>query len=141
MTILSHKLGPGTLTLGAVPLDASAQVTAIAVEFEEAVETEDAVDVLSGEQLAEEETASYRAKLTATFLQDDLSAGALVAFTWDNMGANVPFEFVPNTAGDRGVTGVLRVIPLKIGGDVKKRNTSDWSVRIIGIPELGDATP
>lgn len=136
MTILSHKLGPGSLTLGAVPLDVTAQVTAIAIEWEEAVETEDAVDVLSGEQLAEEETASYKAKLTATFLQDTLLAGGLVDFTWTNAGATVDFEFIPNDALTQKVTGQLRVIPLKVGGDVKKRNKSDWSVSCIGVPDL-----
>jgi hypothetical protein len=138
MTILSYKLGPGTLTLGTGPLDASAQVTAIRVVPEESVETAEAVDVLSGEQLAEEETASYKYKLTATFLQDTLAAAGLVAYTWDNAGASVPFKFAPNTPLDRQITGTLRVVPLEIGGDVKKRNTSDWSVSIIGTPVLGD---
>lgn len=136
MTILSYKLGPGTLTLGAAPLDVSAQVTAVAIEPEESVETTDAIDVLSGEQLAEEELASYKFKLTATFLQDTLVAGGLVDFTWANAGATVPFEFVPNDTLTQKVTGSLRVVPLKIGGDVKKRNTSDWSATCIGTPDL-----
>lgn len=138
MTILSHKLGPGSLTLGTVPLDVTAQVTAVAIEPEESVNSTDAVDVLSGEQLAEEEEASYKYKLTATFLQDTLAAGGLVDFTWTNAGATVPFEFIPNDVLARKVTGSLRVIPLKVGGDVKKRNTSDWSVSVIGTPVLGD---
>lgn len=141
MTILSYKLGPGTLKLGSGPLDASAQVTAIAVEPQEDVTNTDAIDVLSGEQLAAEEDASYSYKLTATFLQDTLAAAGLVDFTWQNAGATVDFEFVPNTVLDRAVSGQLRCVPLKIGGDVKKRNTSDWSVSIIGTPDLGDATP
>lgn len=138
MTILSHKLGPGSLTLGAVPLDVTGQVTACAIEPEESVDTTDAIDVLSGEQLAAEDEASYKYKLTATFLQDTLAAAGLVDYTWTNAGASVVFEFIPNDALARKVTGTLRVIPLKIGGDVKKRNTSDWSVSIIGVPVLGD---
>jgi hypothetical protein len=136
MTILSHKLGPGTLTLGAGPLDASAQVTACAIEPEESVETTEAIDVLSGEQLAAEETASYKYKLTATFLQDTLVAAGLIDYTWDNAGATVAFTFIPNTTLTQKVTGSLRVVPIKIGGDVKKRNTSDWSASIIGTPTL-----
>lgn len=136
--IESYKVGPGTLTIGTVPLDVSAQVTACRIVPEESVETVDAVDVLSGEQLAEEETASYKFKLTATFLQDVLAATGLVAYTWDHMGESVPFTFVPNSALARQITGTLRVVPLDIGGDVKKRNTSDWSVSCIGTPTLGD---
>lgn len=136
MTILSYKLGPGTLTLGAVPLDVSAQVTAVAVEPEESVESTDAIDVLSGEQLAAEEDASYKYKLTATFLQDTLATTGLIDYTWANAGATVAFVFVPNSTLTQKITGNLRVIPLKIGGDVKKRNTSDWSVSIIGTPDL-----
>lgn len=136
MAISTYKPGPGLLTLGAGPLDASAQVTACAIEPEESVETEAAVDVLDGTELPEEETATYKYKLTASFLQDALTAGGLVEYTWDNAGVTVPFDFVPNDALAQKVTGELRVIPLKIGGEVKKRATSDWSVRIIGTPVL-----
>lgn len=136
MTILSHKLGPGTLNLGSGPLDASGQVTALAIEPEESVTETDAIDVLSGEQLPAEEDASYKYKLTATFLQDTLAVGGLIDYTWANAGATVPFEFVPNDTLTQKVTGNLRVVPLKIGGDVKKRNTSDWSVSCIGTPDL-----
>lgn len=136
MAISTYKPGPGLLTLGAGPLDASAQVTACAIEPEESVETEAAVDVLDGTELPEEETATYKYKLTASFLQDALTAGGLVEYTWDNAGVIVPFDFVPNDTLAQKVTGELRVIPLKIGGEVKKRATSDWSVRIIGTPVL-----
>jgi hypothetical protein len=136
MTILSHKLGPGTLNLGSGPLDASGQCTAFAIEPEESVDAVDAIDVLSGEQLAAEETASYKYKAVATFLQDTLAVGGLVDYTWANAGATVAFEFIPNDVLTQKVTGFLRVIPLKIGGDVKKRNTSDWSVSCIGTPDL-----
>lgn len=136
MAISTYKPGPGTLTIGAGPLDASAQVTSCAVEPEENVETEDAVDVLSGETLPEEETATYKYKLTASFLQDALTAGGLVEYTWDHAGETVPFDYAPNDALAQKITGNLRVIPLKVGGDIKKRATADWSVKIIGTPAL-----
>lgn len=138
MTILSYKLGPGTLTIGAGPLDVSAQVTKVQVTPEENVETTDAIDVLSGEQLAEEEEASYKFKLEATFLQDTLATSGLIAYSYAHMGETVPFVFIPNADLDRKVSGSLRVVPLTIGGDVKKRNTSDVSFSIIGTPALAD---
>lgn len=129
--ILSYKSGPGSLTLGSGPLDVSAQVQECAVEWEESVTTQEAIDVLSGEQLPEEEEASYKAKLVATFLQDTLAAAGLVDYTWDNAGATVAFEFIPNDTLTQKVTGTLRVIPLKVGGAAKQRATSDWSVRCL----------
>lgn len=140
MTILSHKLGPGVLTIGAGPLDVSAQVTKCIISPEESVDTVDAIDVLSGEQLAAEDTASLKWKLDATFLQDDLAVANFVSYTWANALTNVAFKFIPNNSIARKVTGTLRVVPLAIGGDVKKRNTSDWSVSIIGTPAIA-ATP
>jgi hypothetical protein len=140
MAVLSYKLGPGTLTIGTGPLDVSAQVTKCIVEADENVDTVDAIDVLSGEQIAAEDTASYKWKLSATFVQDTLAAAGLVDFTWTNAGVNIPFKFIPATAIARKVTGTIRCVPLAIGGDVKKRNTSDWSPAIIGTPVLA-ATP
>jgi len=138
MSVESYKMGPGTLTLGSGPLDVTAQITKFTVEADESVDTEDAIDVLSGEQIAEEETASYKWKATGTALQDELADSGFVAYTWDNMGVTVAFKFIPATSLGRKVTGNLRVVPLAIGGDVKKRNTSDLSWSIIGTPVLGD---
>lgn len=138
MPILSHKLGPGLLTLGSGPLDASAQATKIGVEFEENVETDDAVPVLSGDELPEEETPSYKAKLVATFLQDTLADSGLIAYSWEHAGENVPFVFEPNSALERQITGTLCVVPINVGGEIKKRNTSDVTMRCIGMPDLGD---
>jgi hypothetical protein len=73
-------------------------------------------------------------------VQDTLAAAGLVDFTWTNAGVNIPFKFIPATAIARKVTGTIRCVPLAIGGDVKKRNTSDWSPAIIGTPVLA-ATP
>lgn len=138
MTIASYKLGPGTLTIGATPLDVSAQVTKCFVEADEKVDSVDAIDVLSGEQLPEEDTASYLWKLSATFLQDDLQTTGLIAYTWTNVGQTVAFKFIPATSITRKITGNLRVVPVGVGGDVKKRNQSDVTFAIIGTPVLAN---
>lgn len=138
MAISSFKLGPGTLTLGAGPLDVSAQVTKGLIEWSEAVTNAEAIPVLSGEEIPAEEDATYTAKLSCTFVQDTLAAGGLIAYSWTNKGAEVPFRFVPNDALEREVTGDLRVHPINIGGDVRARNTSDVSFACIGDPILGD---
>ena len=59
---------PGTFSIGSVgtPLDLTAQVTSLTVEFSE--EVEDSVPTLSGETL--EGAATYPATLTGTLVQD-----------------------------------------------------------------------
>lgn len=139
MAIASYKMGPGVLTFGVGGAQvASAQVTKCLVECDESVASTDAIPVLSGEEIAAEESATLAWKLTGTVVQDIQAAG-LVSYTWDNASVEVPFSFVPNSVEDRAVTGVVRIVPLSIGGDVKARNTSDLSWAIIGTPDLAAA--
>lgn len=143
MAIRSYKLGPGVLTLDpGADFDCSTQMTNVRVEWTESTTSEDAIPVLSGEEIAAEESADYTAKLSGTALQD-LELAGLVQFTWDHMGEEIPFTFQPRSDTDRAVTGTVRVAPLNLGGDVSKtaRPTSDFSWSCIGLPDLGDATP
>jgi hypothetical protein len=135
--IETYDLGPGTLTLGAAPLDVSAQMTQTAVECAETVNSTDAIKVLSGEELAQQDRVTLAWTLTFTALQD-LAVAGLVQYTWDNASDEVPFVFVPSTAEGREVNGTVRIVPLKLGGDVNGgKPTSDASWRIIGTPTLG----
>lgn len=138
MAIKSYKLGPGELTFSAGAQVASAQITKTRVEADESVKSTDAIPVLNGEELAAQETASLTWKLSGTVIQD-IDAAGLVAFSWDNAGDEVTFEFVPNTVEGRAVTGTVRIVPLGVGGDVGQRNTSDFTWSIIGTPALADA--
>lgn len=134
MPIKSYKVGPGTLTIGAVgsPVDFSAQITSTVVSWK--VDTDDPVDVLSGDELPGDDT--WTATLSGTVLQD-LSDAGIVEYTWDHKGEQVPFTFVPSTAVGKAVSGVVKIGPLDIGGDVKKRPTSDFSWDCVGEPTLG----
>lgn len=140
MTIVSYKVGPGTLTLGATPLDVSSQVTACQVVPSESVDEEDDIDVLSGEVLEGEDVATVSYVLSGTFLQS-LAASAVVDYSWTNASDEVAFKYVPHTTTDRAVSGTLRLVPLAIGGTAKQRATSDFEWAIIGTPTFGDATP
>ena len=59
-------------------------------------------------------------------------------YTWTHKGTIVPFTFTPSTVAGRSVTGSCRVAPLNLGGDVKKKNTTDFKWTVIGDPVLGD---
>lgn len=145
MTILSYLLGPGTLKLGpAGAFDVSSQLTACKVTPSEAVSRVEAIPVLSGEELPAEESSTISSVLEGTFLQalEDTGDDGVVAYTWDNAGDEVAFEFIPSTAGARKVTGTVRLVPIAIGGDVSKtaRPTSDfsWSVTSGPLPTFAD---
>jgi hypothetical protein len=138
MSISSRKLGPGQLELGAVPLEVNAQLTSCKVTPSESVTSGDAIKVLSGEQLDGDESATYNFVLEGTFLQDDPGVASVVDWSWDNMGTEQPFRFVPSDAGGREVSGTLTPVPLTIGGDeVDARMTSDFTWRIQGTPDMG----
>lgn len=140
MPIQSYKMGPGTLVLGAGGdlLDVSCQMTNFRIEPAETVTSTDAIPVLCGEDLPAEESATIAARAKGTMLQD-LAAAGVCAWTWEHAGEEHPFEFVPNTVAARAVTGVVRVVPIVIGGDVSKtaRPTSDLDWSCIGMPDFG----
>lgn len=127
MPIVSHKLGPGQLELGAVPLEVNAQLTGCKIVPAESVESGDVIKVLSGEELAAEDDVTYTYSLQGTLLQD-LAAAGVVDWSWVNKGTWQPFRFVPNDAAAREVSGEVRPVPLQIGGDeVDARMTSEFT--------------
>jgi hypothetical protein len=139
MPINSRKLGPGTLTLGSGPLSVESQLTACAVRVAESVSTTgERIKVLSGETKdGTVETPDYAFTLAGTFLQDDPGATSVVDWSWDNMGTEQPFVFVPNTAGGRRVTGTLVPFGLDIGADEVDGEdmASDFTWRLTEEPE------
>lgn len=135
MPIVATKLGPGTLMLGGT-LETNLQVTACKLVPSENVTSTDPKKVLSGDELAGSDTASYSFTLDGTFLQDLGAASGVVEWSWTNMGTEQPFTFVPNTAAGTSVTGTLVPVPLQIGGDDVEGEdlTSDFSWRVKGTP-------
>lgn len=137
MPVKSYKMGPGELILGetGAPLDVSSQVTKCVIAWD--VDSEDDTPVLSGEVLAGDD--SFTASLSATFLQDDLTATGLVRYSWTHKGEQVPFRFIPSTALGVECTGVIKLTPLDLGGDAKTRPTSEVEWGCVGEPELVDS--
>lgn len=137
MPIKTYKVaaGGGLLSIGeaGTAIDATAQVQEAAVEFSE--EVEDAVPVLSGEELEGE--ATYPAKLTVTMFQD-LTPSGINRWSFANRGKVLPFQFTPSDNEGMTVSGNLRVAPLNIGGKAKDRASADVEFTIIGDPVLGD---
>lgn len=131
MAIKSTKLGPGRLTFGetGTPTEFGSQITNARIE--PSYDSEDPIPVLSGEELAGDETATY--VLAGTFLQDYTGMSSLIVWCKENEGAVLPFTFVPSTDGGLQATGTVKIRAVTAGGDVKTRNTSDFE-----FPGVGD---
>lgn len=131
MAIKSSKLGPGRLTFGDTgsPTEFGSQITNARIE--PSYDTEDAIPVLSGEELAGDETATY--VLAGTFLQDYSDMTSLIVWCKENEGQNLPFTFVPSTEGGIQAAGTVKIRAVSAGGDVKTRNTADFE-----FPGVGD---
>lgn len=139
MPATTVKLGPGTLTIGAVAsaVDFTCQVIGARVDW--SVNADDPVEVLCGETVAGDRT--YTAALTGSIYQDLGDAAGIVAYSWAHKGEEVPFTFIPSTVVGDTVTGNLILDPVSVGGDdVGARMTSDFEWAIVGEPVLGAGT-
>lgn len=135
MPVQSYIVGPGSLVIGEVGSTEAfeAQVTSAIVEW--SVDSEDDEYVLSGDAIGGDDT--FSATISGELFQD-ITASGIVAYTWDHKGETVPFTYIPNTVVDRQVTGECKIIPLSVGGDVKKKAKSDFEFPCVGEPTLGD---
>lgn len=133
MPAKAHVLGPGKLLLGAAvnQLDFSCQITNGTITTDS--DKDDDLPVLCGDVVPGETTLS--ATLEAEILQD-YDLGGVIDFTWKNGGKELAFEFVPNLARAAKLKGTVTVLPMDIGGDVKKKNTSKVKWACVGMPAL-----
>ena len=135
MAIKSHKLGPGSLTFGEVASEEEFASQLRSASLTPDVEEEDPIPVLSGEEMAGDE--DYTWTIGGTIL-DDYTADSLAVWANTNKGQELPFEFQPNAeTGTLKVTGVAKIRPIAIGGDVKTRNENDFEFKVVGQPTFG----
>lgn len=124
-------LGPGTFNFGSAGsnLDMSCQLTAITISAEG--ESEDAVMTLCGDRVAG--ARDYNWTVAGTTFQD-LDENGVIDYTWKHAGKEVPFKFIPAEGSKAAITGRLIVDPIQLGGDVGKKNTSDFEFACVGTP-------
>jgi hypothetical protein len=138
MVAKSTRLGPGTLTLTpvtpGVPFDASCQLENAVISWDK--DADDSITVLCGDVVAG--AVRYTATLSGTLLQDLEDEAGLVAFTWENKGQTVAFEFTPNTVAGASVTGDLTIDPLDVGTTEEYGTVmdSDFEWDCVGEPVL-----
>jgi len=137
MVAKSHVLGPGSLKIGetASQREIAAQLTKFSLEPK--TDFEDDVPVLSGETVPGDATTEWSAKGT---VNQDFDKESLEMYCYKNRLQDLPFIYTPSNDHDVSWSGVLTVVPLTVGGDVKKKNTSDFEFRVIGEPTPVDST-
>ncbi|RWZ52936.1 hypothetical protein ELQ90_03095 [Labedella phragmitis] len=131
----TRTLGPGSLKIGetASAREWAGELSKCAITVD--TSAEDPTPMLDGSEQAGEETYAYVLALT---LQQNYEFDSLEMFCFANRGKELPFVFTPNNAGGIDWSGTVRIRPVNIGGDVKKRNTSDAEFPIVGEPTPGE---
>jgi hypothetical protein len=127
------KLGPGLLTFGeaadAKEFGVAVSEATLAPEFD----SDDPISLLSGDEVPGDETETW----TLTFTKyQDYTAESLDLWLYDNSGEELPFTFVPDKAGKLQAKGRVVIRAGSLGGEVKKRNTSELELPVVGRPVI-----
>lgn len=132
-----RTLGPGRLTITDTGdgRDFSANVTK--VQLVASNNTDDPINFLDGSQ---DTSTSTDWTLEGTIV-DDFDTDNLSAWCFDHSGETMPFEWVPNNKGKIKWTGKVNVSAVSIGGDVKNKNTNDFSFPATEIAHAALSTP
>ena len=136
MAVYQTQLGPGVLDIGEVGTLTNFATQVTAATLKPKTDEGDDIAVLSGDVVGGDITESWT--LEGTLLQDfghPDSPKSLSEWTFTNRGKNFPFVFTPNNTGNKKITGTIRISATDIGGDVKKRNTSDFVFKVFN-PEI-----
>ncbi len=137
MPAKAHTFGPGSFKLGksGSQREIAQQMTKLTLEPKS--DFEDDVPVLSGETVPGDASTDWTVKGTAN---QDFDKASFELFCYVNRLTDMPFLFTPKNTSAVSWSGVCTVVPLTVGGDVKKKNTSDFEFRVIGEPTPVDST-
>lgn len=119
----TRTLGPGKLTITDTGKgrDFSAEVTK--VQLVASNNTDDPINFLDGSQ----DTSSSTDWTLEGTIVDNFDTDNLANWCFDHSGQTLPFEWVPNNKGATKWNGKVNISPVSIGGDVKSKNSNDFS--------------
>lgn len=127
------KLGPGLLTFGATGTSKEFGGVTSEVTLEPEYDSDDSIPVLSGDEIDGDETEKWTLKFTKF---QDYSSESLDLWLFENAGEILDFTFVPDKDGVLQAKGKVKIRAGKIGGEVKKKNTSEIELAVIGTPTI-----
>ena len=132
----ARTLGPGKLTITdtGTGRDFSAEVTK--VQLVASNNTDDPINFLDGSQ---DTSTSTDWTLEGTIV-DNFDTDNLANWCFDHSGQTLPFEWVPNLEGSVKLTGNVVIASIQFGGDVKTKNSNDFSFVAIDVKAV-DYTP
>lgn len=129
---IDSRLGPGTLTLGAV--EYGAQIANIMLE--PSTDEEDGTPTLHEPDPLPEVSESWT--LSGEAIQDFEEAAGFVNYCMDNALTVVPFVWTPNTDAETSFAGDVLITSVPIGGDVSTQNRSSFEWPVQGAPTRTD---
>ncbi|MDJ1115344.1 hypothetical protein [Microbacterium dauci] len=132
---MTRTLGPGSLKIGETGSEREWAGHLTKTALVPSTSSDDPVAVLDGTEVAGEDTTTWA--LTGTIL-DNFEFDSLQNFAIANAGKEMPFVWTPNNDGGTDYSGTVRIRPIGIGGDVKKKNTNDLEFPLIGAPTPGE---
>ena len=134
MAVKILTVGPGKLSIGSDALIQQFESQVTSVKLVPNTETEDAINVLSGEQVAGDRSESFT--LEGSMLQDFGDANSRTEWLFSHRGEEHPFSFQPNNSKGKKITGTLVVEAIEIGGDARTKAQSDFEFQVIGAPVI-----
>lgn len=134
MPIETLTVGPGKLQIGDTENLTTFESQIRSAKLVPSVDKGDPIDVLSGEQAAGDRSESFT--LQGTMLQDFGSTDSKTEWLFTHRGETHPFEYTPNNAKGKKITGQVEVEAIDIGGDVKAKAESDFEFQVIGAPVI-----
>jgi hypothetical protein len=127
------KLGPGTLKIGATgsAIDISCLVNSATIMTDR--KQDDPVWHLCG--TSTQAAVVYSHTLEGNLDIDPTEATGLFALSWDQMGTEQEYEFVPNTEAGTAAAGTLIIDPLNFGAsDYGATLNSDFAFVLTAAP-------
>lgn len=136
MAVSAQTLGPGQLTIGETGTLRQFGASVATCKLTPSVADGETIYVLDGSEAAEDDKETWT--LEGTVYQTyDLQS--LIKWCNDNAGEELPFTFRANNSETLTASGTTRVRSIAYGGDVKKKNTSDFAFKVIGQPTFAAA--
>ncbi|MGO2139831.1 MAG: hypothetical protein ACTH30_05415 [Leucobacter sp.] len=134
---MSRTLGPGSLSIGEVasPKQFAADTTKTSIT--PSTDSEDDTPMLDGSNESGADSTTW--ELSGTVM-DKYTMESLFVWAAQNAGKELPFLFVPTRDGELEIGGVVKIRPFAAGGDVKKKNTNDFTFPLVGEPTFTKLT-
>lgn len=132
----TRTLGPGSLKIGETASAREFAMNLTNCRITSNTSSEDPTPMLDGSEMDGEDTYTFA---LAGSIQQDYDFDSLERYCFENRGRLIPFLFTPANAGGIDWSGTIKIRPVaEMGGDVKRRNTTDFEFPISGAPTPGE---